>query len=83
VRILAILKSDRFGKMSKMIGERTLPVLQDSVERGFQDRYAASPSAAFYFFDAEGCLIPNKIETGPKIDVGPEVLRQFISQIPS
>ncbi len=83
MRIFPILKSDRYGKLKKMVGERKLALLQDDLNRTFQESYAASPSAAFYFFDRQGCLIPNEIHTKPKTEVAPEILRRFLSEIHS
>ncbi len=43
--------------MQKMVGEATLPVLQDVDEVDFKQVYATSTAHSHLLFDREGCLL--------------------------
>jgi len=72
---MAVLQKDRREKLEKMTQTRTLPVLLDNFEGVFAETYAANASQALYFFDRQGCLVPNKIETGSKIMIDAAAIR--------
>ncbi|MFH1144885.1 MAG: hypothetical protein V1774_10120 [Candidatus Eisenbacteria bacterium] len=78
VVILTLVKKDRRDKIEKMMLTRGLPVLMDTFDGFFEETYSAVPSRAFHFFDRQGCLVPNQLETGPKIMVEREELHAFL-----
>jgi len=78
VVILSVLQQNRRDKMEKMILKRALPVLVDTFDGAYAEAYSVSDAHAFNFFDSRGCLVPNTIETGKRMAIDGERIREIL-----
>ena len=69
-----VLGKGRESRLEKMVGDRALPVLQDTEATDFGKVYGASKQKAHFVFGRDGCLVPTELPSSNQITRDPTLL---------
>jgi hypothetical protein len=81
VACLVLLKKDRQKRLRKMVGERGLPLLQDTPEVDFEGTYGMDSGHPWRVFDRRGCIAADSLGLRLKDEGSPEPLMELLRRI--
>lgn len=81
VTCLVLLKKDKMRRLKKMVGDRRLPLLQDTPEVDFERVYGMTSSSPWRVFERGGCVAADSLGLRLKDQGSPEPLMELLREI--